>query len=637
MRRMTAKVTPIGGLNLSREPNLVDVNEFTHLLNYDTRERGRLKGRGGCAKVLTSALTANTITSLIPYDFYVNLGGAYDGWARGVIVSDGETLWAVSNGSYRIINKSFGFWEPFAGVVGSAWRGVVYNARLYLTNGLNAPLVWDGGAVARLMGILRPTFTPTETHVSGTTLTTTHGGYQYRFTYYNSTTGLESSEGEHAIAQTGNFTAKDVTIAGMGTDKTVKIYRTEDGGTTFYYLATVVTTDTYVDQTTDAVLLTHAAMEVNDQNHMLHDPPPASALIEVWNDRMWFGGKAEGTTDLDGYWQPELGEVYYSLAQDPEYVPYTYLDADESNWISVKEVSSDIKAMRAFRGRLMIGTRDRIYRVEQNGEGQFLLDQIDTTVGAMGYDASVSIGPSLVFFGSYPIGLYEFDGVRITNLAAAKMHDAWNPPYGDSSSFESSGYSVCSVAYNQVANQIWLTQRNVITTAYNDRIAVLQLGVEARWTLFDIQAVKVACARGLQAATDVYQMCFIDRFGYLWVCDAAARDGVPSGTSSGTATGAGATTLTQSTAAFYATGGGLAGCHVRITGGTGIGQVRYISSNTATQLTVESAWTTTPDTTSTYQIGEVDLELKTSALRFAGQWTSGTEDKKFKAALVEVV
>lgn len=41
---------------------------------------------------------------------------------------------------------------------------------------------------------------------------------------------------------------------------------------------------------------------------------------------------------------------------------------------------------------------------------------------------------------------------------------------------------------------------------------------------------------------------------------------------------------------------------VRITAGTGAGQVRTIASNTATVLTVSSAWTTTPDATSVYSI-----------------------------------
>lgn len=41
---------------------------------------------------------------------------------------------------------------------------------------------------------------------------------------------------------------------------------------------------------------------------------------------------------------------------------------------------------------------------------------------------------------------------------------------------------------------------------------------------------------------------------------------------------------------------------VDITGGTGVGQVRIISSNTSDTLTVNEAWTTIPDSTSTYAI-----------------------------------
>lgn len=42
---------------------------------------------------------------------------------------------------------------------------------------------------------------------------------------------------------------------------------------------------------------------------------------------------------------------------------------------------------------------------------------------------------------------------------------------------------------------------------------------------------------------------------------------------------------------------------IRITGGTGAGQVRQIGSNTATTITINSSWTTIPDATSTYFIG----------------------------------
>lgn len=41
---------------------------------------------------------------------------------------------------------------------------------------------------------------------------------------------------------------------------------------------------------------------------------------------------------------------------------------------------------------------------------------------------------------------------------------------------------------------------------------------------------------------------------------------------------------------------------VRITAGTGIGQIRNIASNTATQLTTSTAWTIQPDATSVFAI-----------------------------------
>lgn len=69
---------------------------------------------------------------------------------------------------------------------------------------------------------------------------------------------------------------------------------------------------------------------------------------------------------------------------------------------------------------------------------------------------------------------------------------------------------------------------------------------------------------------------------------------------SGQATAGGATTLTNSAKTW--TVNQWTNYQVRITGGTGVGQVRRITSNTANTLTVASAWTTNPDATSTYTI-----------------------------------
>lgn len=68
----------------------------------------------------------------------------------------------------------------------------------------------------------------------------------------------------------------------------------------------------------------------------------------------------------------------------------------------------------------------------------------------------------------------------------------------------------------------------------------------------------------------------------------------------GTATAGGASTLTNSAKNW--TVNQWANSQIRITSGTGAGQIRTVASNTATVITVSAAWTTQPDATSQYSI-----------------------------------
>jgi hypothetical protein len=72
------------------------------------------------------------------------------------------------------------------------------------------------------------------------------------------------------------------------------------------------------------------------------------------------------------------------------------------------------------------------------------------------------------------------------------------------------------------------------------------------------------------------------------------------GFDAGTATAGTSTTLTDSTKSW--TTNRWTNYAVRILRGTGVGQVRVIASNTATALTVQNAWSVTPDTTSVFAI-----------------------------------
>lgn len=90
------------------------------------------------------------------------------------------------------------------------------------------------------------------------------------------------------------------------------------------------------------------------------------------------------------------------------------------------------------------------------------------------------------------------------------------------------------------------------------------------------------------------------------------------GWSDGTATAGGATTLTDSGKAW--TTNEWAAGEVMIVSGTGLGQKRTISSNTATVLTVSSSWTTNPDATSVYHVAMQRLFAHTDiAITKSGQ------------------
>ena len=101
-----------------------------------------------------------------------------------------------------------------------------------------------------------------------------------------------------------------------------------------------------------------------------------------------------------------------------------------------------------------------------------------------------------------------------------------------------------------------------------------------------------------------------------------AIDGTTPGslTITGTATAGTTTTLTDSAATFRASGtdASLVGMAIEITGGTGVGQRRQIADiPSATQLTIDSNWTTTPSTDSTYRIGLISWSATTGDLQLS--------------------
>lgn len=168
------------------------------------------------------------------------------------------------------------------------WDFVNFGDRAYCGNGVDASLASDDGVSTRNWGIVAPSFTPTVATGAAGALT---GDYQYKVTYYNSTTTHESSAS--AASATVSPASEKVDISGMtaSADSQVdkkRIYRTVAGGSIFFFLAEIDDVDTtYEDNITDANLGTTIAPEENGT-------PGLFVGVEEWDGRI-FGYEKNST------------------------------------------------------------------------------------------------------------------------------------------------------------------------------------------------------------------------------------------------------------------------------------------------------------------------------------------------------
>lgn len=163
----------------------------------------------------------------------------------------------------------------------------------------------------------------------------------------------------------------------------------------------------------------------------------------------------------------------------------------------------------------------------------------------------------------------------------------------------------------QFHNDIFDSGLSVITAAATAGTLKLVLNSQAPTTLAEASTLYDGAASKYRLSSEVAvaagDVSIADKAGGGREVTVAAKSGTVAATfntalDSGTATAGAATTLTDASKAW--TVNAYANKVVKITGGTGSGQVRTIASNTATVLTVDTAWATNPDATSTYEIVE---------------------------------
>jgi hypothetical protein len=125
--------------------------------------------------------------------------------------------------------------------------------------------------------------------------------------------------------------------------------------------------------------------------------------------------------------------------------------------------------------------------------------------------------------------------------------------------------------------------------------------------------------------------------GFIYKMMTGNNLGVSSGTVSGTTTSLGAATLTDTTASFYTTADGLKDVYLRRYTSVGVFiEQQKILSNTGTIITVDTNWTNGIQTGETYEVGGIDWSWKSKIFDFGQDASKVVENviMMFKKALV---
>jgi hypothetical protein len=215
------------------------------------------------------------------------------------------------------------------------------------------------------------------------------------------------------------------------------------------------------------------------------------------------------------------------------------------------------------------------------------------TFGAGACGTTGSVGPT----GTATAGTTTTLTTNLTlarNLAGYQIHITSGPGAGD----------IRTIRYNSVGTNAVIE----VTSAFSATITASSTYrlLTPRWYILGAGTLASGSFRMYCFALNTWTTLSIVGLPATWATDgrmvatpSIGDAGDPTNFASGTATSATSTTLVNTSKTW--TVNSWANYQVRITAGTGVGQIRIITSNTSNTLTVPT-WTTTPDATSQYAI-----------------------------------
>lgn len=238
----------------------------------------------------------------------------------------------------------------------------------------------------------------------------------------------------------------------------VKIYRSEDGGLTSYYVGQVTNgTAIYTDSTSDATLVTSTLL-YTDGGVYDNDPPPKAKYVVVANNSAWYLHVKEGS------------EVYPNRGRQS-----IQFDIDACPEEFFFDVEDEITGGGSIGIYPIVFCKGRTYRIEGvldlTGRGIIEPKEISRTVGCVSHLSIVQTRDGIFFAGQ--------DGFYFTNgYEVIKISKEFNTTYKSLVLDDTQKLNIYG-AYESLSNRIWWAVQVDTGSADNDAcyIASLNYGI----------------------------------------------------------------------------------------------------------------------------------------------------------------
>lgn len=460
---------------------------------------------------------------------------------------------------------------------------------------------YDGTTVTAF-GITRPSAAPGATAGAGGAAGMS-GTYDIATSYLNSSTGHESSRSDSTAVVVGGGQKVTITWAAP-TDAQVdyvRIYvRKQTLGPGYYRAVNSMVPAPNATWLGFAVATTSTVLDLSDTSFLAYilpapstnenNPPPAGTNYPCWHESRMFVADA--------------GTIYYSNLKAGVAYPEAF------NPLNLQPVNPNdgdqIRALASHFGKLLIFKQFSVWQLIGSDPASWELKKLTSDSGISTH-RSLATAEGAIYWWNPTKGPTQFDGTTLpASIAMPLIRETITPTAINQVALT----SVVATVDDVTETIMWAipelgATRNTLIIPYNYRA---QRFSAEWWNPFDVAS--------MAAVEDVDHIKAVYLGGYsgqLFKWGTWTNDGVAiSTTTHGTVTAATSTTLTDSTATFDTTGSGLIERYCFAIANDGIDmQRRRITANTATELTVVSAWTLTPNTTYTYAVGGIDFQWDT--------------------------